>query len=92
MPTTRRSSSTTGIAPLSVCASSSIAPRASASGATLGTELSMISAAVFIGWRDYSTRVSGRIPAAIESITSVAITDSAAPILAAASRPARACA
>src|SRR6478735_8623189 len=48
MPTTLRSSSTTGIAPLSVLASSSIALRASASGETLGTELSMISAAVFI--------------------------------------------
>ena len=92
MPTTRRSSSMTGIAPLSVCASSSIAPRASASGATLGTELSMISAAVFIGCE--IIRPGGRddIPAGIESITSVAITDSAAPILAAASRPARACA
>ena len=81
MPTTLRSSSTTGDrahARSSRAARSRV--RASSSGETLGTSASMISAAVFIARRDYSTGASGRRPAGIESITSVAITDSAAPI------------
>ena len=41
-------------------------------------------------WRGYSTAEAGSIPTGIESITSVATTDSAAPIRSAASRPARA--
>ena len=51
----------------------------------------MISPAVFIMERGYSTgALAGRSPPGIDSITSVAITDSAAPIRSAASRPARA--
>src|SRR6476646_4299263 len=48
MPTTLRSPSTTGTAPFSVFESSPIAARASSSGETDGTSVSMISPAVFI--------------------------------------------
>ena len=64
--------------------------RASSSRVTVGTSASMISAAVFIGGEVIRPARPGRSPTGIESITSVAITDSAAPIRAAASRPARA--
>src|ERR1700755_3214794 len=47
MPTTLPSSSTTGIAPMSLLASRSTAARASSSGFTLGTSRFMMSAAVF---------------------------------------------
>src|SRR5260221_8010898 len=57
IPTTRRSSSTTAIALLSVFANSSIALRASASGETVGTDLSMISAGVFIPARLFDGEV-----------------------------------
>ena len=50
----------------------------------------MISAGGLHRRRDYSTGSAARSPAGIESITSLAITDSAAPTRAAASRPARA--
>src|SRR5690348_18359851 len=57
MPTTLLPASTTGIAPRSVFASRSMAVRASSSGRTLGTSLSMISPAFFMAARLFDRAV-----------------------------------